>query len=219
MTKIIATSDLHGHLPDIPECDVLIIAGDICPDRPGNYRADDKSEFQLGWLDASFTPWLEVQPAKHIVGIAGNHDFALEFYWEYAHRLPWTYLIDSGTEIDGIKFWGLPWVPNLQSWAFYGNDIQLETVYQSVPEGTDVVISHGPPMTFLDWTDHRSGGHVGAIQAVNMIERVQPKAYVCGHIHEGFGKDHLGNTDIYNVAYVDEHYIPRYTTVVLDGFE
>lgn len=220
-SRIVATSDLHGHLPDMPECDILIIAGDVCP------MEDHDVGYQLNWLDRSFRAWLEAQPAKHIIGIAGNHDFAFEYLndakqagiKEKALELPWTYLLDSGTEIEGIKFWGLPWVPNLRGWAFYGDDIQLETSYQSVPKDTDVVISHGPPKGLLDFTNHKGGGHVGSEQALSMLDRVNPKAFVCGHIHEGFGKDVTeAGTDVYNVAYVDEAYIPRYATVVLDGF-
>lgn len=50
--KIVATSDFHGVLPpveSIPECDVLVIAGDVCPLR------DHGVEFQRSWLLTNFT--------------------------------------------------------------------------------------------------------------------------------------------------------------------
>lgn len=232
--RVVATSDLHGHLPDMPECDILIIAGDVCPDRPGNYLAQDRALWQLQWLDTNFRAWLEVQRESidFIVGIAGNHDFGFEYLMDSKNSghveegtdpLPWTYLRDSGTEIrtgpdSTVKLWGLPWVPNLMSWAFYGDSEKLRQVYEAVPEDTDIVISHGPPKGFRDWTDNKGGGHVGAKQALPMLERVQPQALICGHIHEAFGKEIRIKTPIYNVAYVDEFYIPRYTTVVIDEF-
>ncbi len=99
--KIVAISDLHGYLPEIPPCDLLLIAGDLCP------TYDHHPDWQSRWLANHFGAWLERVPAKHIVGIAGNHDFVFE---QTPHLVPrdlrWTYLQDSGTEIAGLKLYG-----------------------------------------------------------------------------------------------------------------
>lgn len=70
--KVVATSDLHGFLPQIPPCDLLLIAGDVCP--VWNHRLP----FQRKWLRETFTPWLESLPARKIVGVWGNHDSIAE---------------------------------------------------------------------------------------------------------------------------------------------
>ena len=57
---ICAVSDLHGQLPDIPKCDLLLIAGDVCP--VTNHSLD----FQEHWLDTEFRWWLKKIPAKKI---------------------------------------------------------------------------------------------------------------------------------------------------------
>src|ERR1035437_821520 len=100
--RIIAISDTHGTLPEIPECDLLIIGGDVCPVH------DHTMGFQRSWLELDFDNWLKGLPVKQIVGIGGNHDFALETWPDLARSLHWQYLLDEGFEYEGLTLWGIP---------------------------------------------------------------------------------------------------------------
>ena len=72
--KICAISDLHGYLPkDLPESDLLLIAGDIMPLRFQSNMARSKE-----WLEKEFKQWCKEQETYEIVLIGGNHDFYFE---------------------------------------------------------------------------------------------------------------------------------------------
>lgn len=198
---ILATSDLHGHLPEVPECDLFLIGGDICP------LVNESLSRQLAWLDGSFRKWLTEIPAKYIVGIAGNHDFIFETPSVAELHLPWRYLQDSLTVVEGLRIYGIPWVP-MSGWAFHQNDEGLQLRYGAVPRGTDIVLSHGPPFGYGDKVSMGcSEGHLGCAHATSMMRRIRPKAFVCGHIHEGFGyyrvSTHGHVVHVYNVSYVN----------------
>lgn len=201
--RLVATADLHGHLPEIPECDVLVVAGDVAPDFGGNYR-----EFmQANWLLMDFAQWLLKVPATHIIGIGGNHDIALFKNTDgVCEKLPWNYLIDDGFEVDGVRFWGSPWIPNLDWSNFYLRDEPFEAACELVPDDIDVLISHGPPLGYCDFTGPQYGNdHAGFYGWNRAIDRVQPDLFLCGHIHEAYGwanvKHPSGNdTRICNVA-------------------
>lgn len=208
---ILATADLHGYLPEIPPCDLFLIGGDVCP------MWDHDQDFQAYWLDYDFRNWLKNIPARKIVGIAGNHDFVFDQQPSRVDELglPWTYLRGSETDFEGLRIYGLPWVPNLPSWAFHASREALADHYDRIPKGTDIVLSHGPAYQYGDLTVPRYGSvHAGCRSVNNMLRRVKPKAFVCGHIHEGYGHyrfqpQHGDAIDIYNVAFVDEDYTPR----------
>lgn len=230
MTKIVATSDLHGTLPEIPECDILLIAGDVCPDYIRSSRMPDRSMAaryhkgqpeQANWLGDIFKPWLEEVPAKFIVGIAGNHDFVFENKF-LVPDLPWIYLEDQGATVAGIRIYGIPWVPNLPFWAFHADDIRLEAAYGAVQE-CDILLSHGPPHGYLDVVPSKygsaSGTNVGAFPANAALLRTKPSYMICGHIHEGYGEvNHVGGTRIINVAHNDGFYNPVNQPIIIDEF-
>lgn len=68
--KICSLSDIHGSFIDIPECDVLCIAGDIVD--LNNQRSIDASRH---WWYNRFTNWVNRLPCKKVIITPGNHDF------------------------------------------------------------------------------------------------------------------------------------------------
>lgn len=198
-----ATSDWHGVLPEVEPCDLLIIAGDVCP------LSNHARTFQYSWLNNEFADHLNSLPAEQIVLIGGNHDFELEDY-KTGREIPvenLTYLRDSVYVWEGLKFYGIPWVPNLPRWAFHASADRLKQLYAAVPDDTDVLITHGPPFYCGDFTSPRFGSeHVGC-KAVNVaINRVQPRLTICGHIHESHGLHYCGGSPMFNVALLDDNY-------------
>ena len=70
--RIVALSDQHGFLPEIPPCDLVIVAGDVCPDRFGPFMAIHEPYQQQAWFDRNVRPWLASAPATHKVLTWGN---------------------------------------------------------------------------------------------------------------------------------------------------
>jgi Icc-related predicted phosphoesterase len=195
--RIVALSDthsLHGKLT-VPPCDLLIHAGDFS----SHGRVEDTVDF---------LQWLERQPAKHRVLVAGNHDLFVE-----AHAAEWermlraypgiVYLQDSGCEIDGLRVWGSPITPRFFDWAFMrdrGHAIRKH--WDLIPDDVDILITHGPPRGIGDRNDR--GDLCGCADLAERVFAVDPRLHVFGHIHEGRGEYRLPDrrTRFVNVASV-----------------
>lgn len=210
MTKIVAISDQHGYLPEIPECDILLIAGDICP------IDSHLPDYQIEWLDTDFRWWLveNSHKAKYIMGIAGNHDFVFETHKRTIPKnLPWIYLEDSGYCANGINIWGTPWQPWFMNWAFNApkDDDKEEFLcnkFSLIPNNTDIIMCHGPPRGYGDKTTRDE--FVGSVALLDAIDRVQPELCVFGHVHEGYGNWNYewneGGPILANVSLVNSDY-------------
>jgi Icc-related predicted phosphoesterase len=205
--KIVCISDTHlRHVwprptIEIPEGDVLVHAGDA------TFRGNDK---EVG----DFAKWFDNLPHKHKVFVPGNHDIGFETqpdryrrYFKNTHIL-----IDQEVVIDGIKFYGSPWQPEFCDWAFnLPRGDALAEKWAMIPEDTDVLITHGPPLGIGDNVGdvYLAGERVGCDRLRTRVEEVKPQLHVFGHLHNGYGVyNQYGETVYINAAVCDEHYEP-----------
>jgi Icc-related predicted phosphoesterase len=221
--RVCATSDLHGHLPDIPPCDVLILAGDLCP------SSNHKSMFQSIWMRGPFKDWLEKTYEEsgcyEIIGICGNHDFLGLDYPDILYDLPWNYLCDEAYISHGLRVWGCPHTKTFFEWAFMMDPEELAKHHIAIPQDTDIVVTHGMPYGFGDGVTRRKMvnrkpnewlDHTGSPALTDWIVANQPKLVVGGHIHCSQSTRRLGETVIANVSYVNEKYQPCYPPQIFD---
>ena len=166
--RIACVADLHGHLPEIPDCSLLVIAGDITPyvhllpkEEETTGKLPSAYHDQLKFLNGPFREWLTALMDRSIavVGIAGNHDLIFDAYPGMVPTLPWAYVQDSAPVwkhagymfpyhiIDsmGLKIWGTPWALPYGSWPFMATEEFLARQFSAIPEDTDILIAHGPP--------------------------------------------------------------------------
>lgn len=204
--KCVAVSDIHTREVVTPEADLLIVAGDM------TFHGEKK---ELDW----YADWLRRQPQKHKVWIAGNHELGLEKNPKLAPVLAKEtgsiYLEDNGVDIEGLKIWGSPVTPFFFAWAFNrqrGSEIREH--WKLIPEGLDILITHGPPLGYLD--DVPGGEHVGCADLLEFLQEIlyePPQVVIFGHIHNGYGEEILEREDgtqvrLINASSCDENYRP-----------
>jgi Icc-related predicted phosphoesterase len=210
-------ADLHGHYPKLEGGDLLIVAGDLT-------ARDTVQEYE------KFCDWMHLQNhyQKKIV-IAGNHDNGMvgkkaqkcldpinpNYEW-------FEYLCDSGTDFNRLKIWGSPWTKTFEGMnprckAFTcDTEEELAVKFSLIPDDIDILITHSPPNGVLDIVQNYITGkaeRVGSKSLRRIIGRIQPKLWVCGHIHEGYGEfkdDTLTRSKyhIVNCSHVNERYEP-----------
>lgn len=180
------THELHREL-DVPPGDLLLHSGD--------FTFFSRSRAML----RDFNLWLGELPHRHKVIVAGNHEFLLEEPRNRNLITNATLLIDTGVEVEGVRIWGSPVTP-LYGGAFGKLDAEdRKRHWSSIPAGTDILVTHGPPFGVLDCAPG-SEQYAGCPQLREAVIRVRPRLHVFGHIHAGYGTRRTKSTLFVNAA-------------------
>jgi Icc-related predicted phosphoesterase len=175
--NVVCISDTHNTQPEVPYGDLLVHAGDLT--QSGSLEEVQRA---LTWLRSLSHP--------HKVIIAGNHDMTFDNEDKAKLDLSGiTYLEDSSTSITFpsgriLNIYGNPWTPTPGTWAF--QHPRAKDVWTgSVPQDTDILITHRPPRFHLDIAGY------GDDNLLKELWRTRPRLHVFGHVHGGYGQDFL----------------------------
>lgn len=162
--KILHLSDTHGchrQLIDLPEADIVVHSGDFCMVGSETEAID-------------FLNWFCDLPYAQKIFICGNHDDCL--YGAHIDGLDSNvhYLCNTGVEINGVKFYGVP--------MFMGDCVteRQSRNISNIPGDTDVLITHTPAYGILDYDDSINYGDK---QLLTKVMELRPKLHLFGHIH------------------------------------
>ena len=189
-------SDTHGYHSkiDIPEdIDLVIHSGDA-----GNYGDPYRSDPEI----RDFANWYAALPIMFKIYVAGNHDSAVEhllWHKKLFDKLGIDYLFNDTIDIMGLQIWGSPHTPNFGNWSFMKDRSKISRVWNSIPEDTDILVTHGPPKGILDTTLNRDHSieSVGDSALNKRILKIKPKLVCFGHIHD---VDYIRNAGVHKTA-------------------
>lgn len=211
--KIIAISDTHNRHDKIviPECDILICAGDFTGQgRPSEVK--------------SFAKWLENQTARYKLVTCGNHELEMFHQLPYGSKLWFTENCPSGTllinqsiTIENIKFYFSPTTPFFHNWAWNEFSEGLERAWSLIPDDTQFLVTHGQPYGINDIVEGQPGKHLGCAFLRDRIKELKGlRTYVGGHLHTGSRHTHQDGVDYYNVSILDEEYQVANPVTIID---
>lgn len=178
----------------VPPGDLLVHAGD-------HSRTGSVEEVRAS------ADWLRAQPHPHKVVLAGNHDFCLEVPGLGAEIFAgMSYLQDQIAEIHGLRIYGSPWTPEFGRWAFQrARGTESAEVWDRIPEGVDMLVTHGPPAGIGDLTVRDQ--LAGCEELRRRVREIRPALHLFGHIHEGYGLVRHGETLFVNASSCSVGYI------------
>lgn len=205
------THEMHYHLYDlhISKVEMIICAGDVA-----NHKIPAINNNKM----RDFLTWFSSLPHKYKIFVPGNHDVSIQDGLvkpeEYSDII---FLIHEEIIIEGIKIFGSPYTPTFgTNWAYNVPRNKIGKYWEEIPENTDILITHGPPMGILDstetktYTKEKMFKHVGCKALLSKVIEVNPKYHIFGHLHDekhvlnhGFRNTNRCDTVFINASVVD----------------
>lgn len=202
--KIFATADLHGNRVAmdclrslVSRVDLILICGDVGGREsiPPEREACNLKEMALAGLSAGQRKDVEyldkVLEGIDVEGfyILGNDDW---FDWQSPHLLTEP-IVRGGLTFIPFDFVNLtPFNTNREA---NENKLAYELSKHQVDENT-IMVAHTPPFGAGDTL--YDGKHCGSKSVRDWIKFYQPKMWLCGHIHEDFGKKRMDKCQVLN---------------------
>jgi len=200
MIRIACFSDTHGdhRNPKLVRWfnqnsgDILIFAGD----------------YQINRLDSGidFLNWISELPFKKKVITFGNHDNNYELVMEESKKHEDIIILNHNkVKLFGINIFASPYSVNFGNWWFMQSEPELEDLYAKIPSDTEILITHSPAKGMLDATlNGYSAGSLALAERIKQLPKL--KYHICGHIHEGYGKEKLNGITFYNSSLLNFGY-------------
>ena len=174
------THGLHRQMEHLPLADVAVHSGDFCEEGTVEEVED-------------FVEWFASLPHKYKLFIAGNHDVCL--HGAMIEGLPdgVHYLCNSGIEIDGVRFYGVP--------MFVADEVsgEYDASIAQIPTDTYVLVTHQPPYGILD---NAEGVCYGNTSLLSRVLCIKPRLHLFGHVHKTNGKTASHDTLFVNSSIV-----------------
>lgn len=167
------------HIPN--DIDMVIHSGDCSNSRDSHIN---NNEIRY------FIDWFTELPIREKIFVAGNHDVSIErrmvLQSDFLSR-DINYLENDFVVINDIKIWGSPYTPSFgRGWAWNMARHKIKSVWDTIPEDTDIIVTHGPPKGILDITTNFDSEleFCGCANLRKAIFKIKPKLCCFGHIHD-----------------------------------
>lgn len=119
--------------------------------------------------------------------------------------------------IEGLKIWGSPYTPSFgYGWSFNKDRGKIHEIWDTIPDDTDIIATHGPVKGILDLSYNRNNEleYCGCANLAKRVREIKPLIFCHGHLHSS--RD--GSYTNHGILYRDGTYYSNASAVADGGY-